>query len=241
MPKGPSARAGESKQDSWQGPRSACRPGLLFAGFCCCFAPQLWLPGGCACVPTGDAPGLGAAERGSCPPPGVALCVAGLAQRAAQPWRPARCRALFQRQLPVGTAWQLSLLRARRGRTLLPWAAGSPPGRAATRGATAVVSLQFSAQPRLFLPGFCASSIPKAEQGMSKEPVLPHGAENSLWRGAQWRHPLQKAPGFPPWSCVREGGGSAPASWAHGSPRGGDIPRSVLGSVHPSPPSPLAS
>lgn len=56
-----------------------------------------------------------------------ALCVAGLARRAAWPWLPARCRALFQRQLPVGMAWQLSLLRAGPGQDPVPWVTSVQP------------------------------------------------------------------------------------------------------------------
>lgn len=64
-------------------------------------------------VPVGDTPCL-ALVKGVIVSPGVGwcwLCVAGLAQAACWPWPPLRFCALFQRQLPVGTAWHPSCLR----------------------------------------------------------------------------------------------------------------------------------
>lgn len=55
------------------------RCSLLGVQLCCCFAPQLWLPGGCARVPTGGTPHLGAAERGSCCSHSVPSAVCGRA------------------------------------------------------------------------------------------------------------------------------------------------------------------
>lgn len=139
---------------------------------------------------------------GQCP----ALCVAGLARRAAWPWPPARCHALFQRQLPVGMAWQPSLLQAGLGQDPAPLGhqVTSVQG-CNTRGHRchdfAVLSSSVA-----FPPGFLCQ---KAEEGMSKEPVLRQSAEKSLWRGASGVTPCRsdvsalKAPGFPPWSCVR--------------------------------------
>lgn len=211
---------------------SARGRGLLFAGCCSLALPasaavslaaalRPWgggggHPGDRGSVPTGDTPTSALVKGVIVPPPPSflpgggrppVLCVVGLAWAAGWPWPHARCRALFQRQLPVGTAWQPSCLRARPGQD--PWAAGSPlRGVAATgAGATAVTSLQFSAQRWLFSAPAPSLKLGGDERGAGS----PCPAEKSLWRGAWWLHPFKsdvsalKAPGFPSQSCLQEG------------------------------------
>lgn len=154
-------------------------------GFAAVFHPSSGSLGTVPLSPQVTPPHLGAGEGGNCST-GVAS-----AQRCV--WQGWHGEQLGLGPLPVAMpfsrgsclwAWLGSCpcCGLGRGRTPLPWATGSPLCRVATRGATAVMALQFSA-PLGFL-------CQKAEEGMSKEPVLPQSAKKSLWRGAQWRHPL---------------------------------------------------
>lgn len=156
MPKRPSARAGESKQESWH--RPAVLQVMVALCWVCSFTAALHpSSGSLGTVPLSlqvTPPHLGAGEWGNCSPrvASAQLCV----------WQGWHGEQLGLGPLPVAMpfsrgsclwAWLGSspCCGLGRGRTLLPWATGSPPCRVATRGATTVMTLQFSAQPWLFL------------------------------------------------------------------------------------------